>query len=447
MSAPVERPAGAAGESMHRRVLTLTAPIILSNLSIPLLGAVDTAVMGHLPDPAFIGGVAIGALIFSYIYWGFGFLRMGTTGLVAQAHGAGDAIELRAILGRAGLLALGLAGLLLLFQRPLGMLAFAILESTPEVESLAGTYYAIRVWGAPAALLNYVAWGWLIGVQRMRSALALSVFMNGLNIVLDLVLVVGLGHGIAGVALATLISEWSALALAAWLVMRVLRYTGGAWSRERILDGERIAGLLRVNADIFIRTLCLVSAFAWFTAQGARMGNVLLAANAVLLNFQMFMAYGLDGFAHASEALIGSAVGAGDRQLLRRAVRTTTIWAFGTAALFALVYAGAGRMIIAVLTSIPEVRATAAIYLPWVAVSPLISVWSFQLDGIFIGATRTPEMRNGMLISLGLFLAAGWFLIPRMGNHGLWLAFMVFMVFRAIFLGAWYPRIARNLSP
>ncbi len=434
-------------ESMHRRVLVLTAPIILSNLSIPLLGAVDTAVMGHLPDPAYIGGVAIGALIFSYIYWGFGFLRMGTTGLVAQAHGAGDAIELRAILGRAGLLALGLAGLLLLFQRPLGMLAFAILESTPEVESLAGSYYAIRVWGAPAALLNYVAWGWLIGVQRMRSALALSVFMNGLNIVLDLVLVVGLGHGIAGVALATLISEWSALALAAWLVMRVLRYTGGAWSRERILDGERIAGLLRVNADIFIRTLCLVSAFAWFTAQGARMGNDLLAANAILLNFQTFMAYGLDGFAHASEALIGSAVGAGDRQLLRRAVRTTTIWAFGTAALFALVYAGAGRMIIAVLTSIPEVRATAAIYLPWVAVSPLISVWSFQLDGIFIGATRTPEMRNGMLISLGLFLAAGWFLIPRMGNHGLWLALMVFMVIRAIFLGAWYPRIARNLSP
>ena len=438
---------GPAGGSMHRRVLTLTAPIILSNLSIPLLGAVDTAVMGHLPDPAYIGGVAIGALIFSYIYWGFGFLRMGTTGLVAQAYGAGDGLELRAILGRAGLLAVGLAGLLLLFQRPIGVFAFAILESTPEVESLAGTYYTIRLWGAPAALLNYVAWGWLIGVQRMRSALALSVFMNGLNIVLDLVLVVGFGHGIAGVALATLLSEWSALALAAWLVMRVLRHTGGAWSLERILDGERIAGLLRVNADIFVRTLCLVSAFAWFTAQGARMGNVLLAANAILLNFQTFMAYGLDGFAHACEALVGSAVGAGDRHLLRRAVRTTTLWAFGTAALFTLVYAGGGRMIIAVLTSIPEVRATAAIYLPWTAVSPLISVWSFQLDGIFIGATRTPEMRNGMLISLGLFLAAGWFLIPRMGNHGLWLALMVFMVIRAVTLGAWYPRIARNLSP
>ncbi len=439
-------PSGSAGESMHRRVLTLTAPIILSNLSIPLLGAVDTAVMGHLPDPAYIGGVAIGALIFSYIYWGFGFLRLGTTGLVAQAYGAGDADELRAILGRAGLLAVGLAGLLLLFQRPIGVFTFALLESTPEVESLAGTYYTIRLWGAPAALLNYVAWGWLIGVQRMRSALALSVFMNGLNIVLDLVLVVGLGHGIAGVALATLLSEWSALALAAWLVMRVLRHTGGAWSRERILDGERIAGLLRVNADIFVRTLCLVSAFAWFTAQGARMGNVLLAANAILLNFQTFMAYGLDGFAHACEALVGSAVGAGDRQLLRRAVRTTTLWAFGTAALFMLVYAAGGRMIIAVLTSIPEVRATAAIYLPWTAISPLISVWSFQLDGIFIGATRTPEMRNGMLISLGIFLAAGWILIPRMGNHGLWLAMMVFMVIRAVTLGAWYPRITRDLS-
>ncbi len=432
---------------MHRRVFRLAAPNILSNLSVPLLGAVDTAVMGHLPDPAFIGGVAIGALIFAYIYWGFGFLRMGTTGLVAQAHGAGDGDEVRAVVGRGGLLALGLAVILLLFQRPIGSIAFGLLDSSREVESLAGAYYAVRLWGAPAALLNYVALGFLVGTQRMRAALLLTVFMNGLNIVLDLVLVVGLGRGIEGVALATLIAEWSALALAIRIIGGALGTYGGTWRRDRILDGARLAALVRINADIFVRTLCLVSAFAWFTARGAVMGDLVLAANAVLLNFQTFMAYGLDGFAHASEALVGSAIGARDARLLRRAVRIATLWAFGVAILFTLVYLGAGRLIIAGLTSIPEVRATARAFLPWIVVSPLISVWGFQLDGIFIGATRTAEMRNGMLVSLGAFLASGWLLMPRLGNHGLWLALMIFMVARATTLGLYFPRIARGLTP
>jgi len=432
--------------AMHRRVWRLAAPIILSNLSIPLLGAVDTAVMGHLPGAAYIGGVAIGALIFSYVYWGFGFLRMGTTGLVAQAFGAEDADEVRAILARAWLLAAGLGAVILILQKPIGMIAFAILDSSEEVRDLASRYYAIRVWGAPATLMNYVALGWLFGMQRMRAALALSVFMNGVNIVLDLVLVIGLGWGIAGVAWATFLSEWSALGLGVWLIARGLRAFGGAWHRPRILDGARIGALLKVNADIFVRTLCLVTAFAWFTAQGARMGDVLLAANAVLLNFQTFMAYGLDGFAHASEALIGGAIGARDPAALRSSVRVASLWALIVAALFSLVYFAAGPLIIFTMTDLQAVRSMALAFLPWAAISPLISVWSFQLDGIFIGATRTPEMRNGMLISLGIFLLAGWTLIPRLGNHGLWLALMLFMVARALTLGAWYPRIERGMA-
>lgn len=432
--------------AMHRRVWRLAAPIILSNLSIPLLGAVDTAVMGHLPGPAYIGGVAIGALIFSYVYWSFGFLRMGTTGLVAQAHGAGDADEVRAILARAWLLAVALAGVILVLQKPIGMVAFAVLDSSPEVRDMAASYYAIRIWGAPAALMNYVALGWLFALQRMRAALALSVFMNGLNIVLDLVLVIGFGRGIEGVAWATFMSEWGALGLGLWLIARGLRTVGGSWHLPRIRDGARLGALLRVNADIFVRTLCLVTAFAWFTAQSARLGDVLLAANAVLLNFQTFMAYGLDGFAHASEALIGGAIGARDPSALRSTVRVASLWALIVAALFCVVYFGAGSLIIAAITDIPEVRAAALEFLPWAAISPIISVWSFQLDGIFIGATRTPEMRNGMLISLACFLVAGWTLMPLYGNHGLWMALMLFMVIRALTLGAWYPRIMRTLG-
>ncbi len=435
---------------MHRRVWRLSGPVILSNLSIPLLGAVDTAVMGHLPDPAYIGGVAVGALIFSYIYWGFGFLRMSTTGLVAQAVGAGDADEARAILARAWLLAGGLGLLVLALKGPIGLGAFATLEASAQVESLGRAYFDIRVWGAPAALANYVALGWLFGNQRMGAALLLTIFLNGLNIALDLWFVVGLGWGIEGVALATLIAEWSAVVLGIVIILRGLGRGSGAevgrWRRERILDRGRILALVRVNADIFVRTLCLVSAFAWFTARGAAQGDVVLAANAILLTFQVFAAYGLDGIAHAAEALVGAAVGGRDRAGLRLAVRVSTQWAFVVAGGFALLYLALGPTIIAAMTGIIEVRETAAIYLPWVVVTPLISVWSYQLDGIFIGATRTAEMRNGMLLSLAVFVAAVWLLLPMMGNHGLWLAFMLFMAARGLTLGLWYPRIGRALG-
>jgi len=430
----------------HRQVWRLAGPIILSNLSVPLLGAVDTAVMGHLPDPAYLGGVAVGQVLFSYIYWGFGFLRMGTTGLIAQALGAGDADEVRAALARALVLAALLAGGVLLLQLPIVRGGLALFEASPDVESLAHAYYGIRIWGAPAALANYVALGWLLGMQRAGRALVLVAAMNALNIVLDLWFVVGLGWGIEGVAAATLISEWSAFGLGLWLMAGPLRRAGGRWDRARIRDPGRIAGLLRVNRDIFIRTLCLISAFAWFTAKGAEMGDITLAANAVLINFQTFMAYGLDGFAHAAEALVGGAVGARDRAAFRRAVQASSVWALGLALIFAASYALLGKAIIAALTGIPEVRAVAAAYLPWAVASPLVSVWSFQLDGIYIGATWTREMRNGMAVSIFVFLAATWLLLPVMGNDGLWLALLIFMAARGLTLGLWYPRLERAIA-
>ena len=431
----------------HRRVLTLALPIILANLSTPLLGAVDTAVMGHLPDPAFIGGVSVGALVFSFLYWGFGFLRMGTTGFAAQALGADDRDELRAVLGRALLLAGGLGTALIALQWPIGALAFDVVDATPAVLAHAETYFGIRIFSAPFALTNYAVLGWLLGTQRARHALALQVALNGVNIVLDLVFVVGLGMTIAGVAWASLLAEIVAAGIGLTVCWRVLARTGGVWSRARLLDRERLVAMLRVNRDIFLRTLALIFAFAYFTARGAAFGEVTLAANTVLMQFQQFLSHGLDGFAHATEILVGRSVGAADRAGLRRAVRTATLWAVALAAGAALVFAGAGTLLIAVMTDLAEVRGAAGSYLPWMIASPLLSVWAFQLDGVFIGATRTAAMRTAMLASLAIYLGACWALIPIWGNHGLWLALMVFMAVRGLSLGAAYPRLVRAVTP
>jgi MATE family multidrug resistance protein len=431
-----------AGAS-DRRVWRLAFPVILSNLSVPLMGAVDTAVMGHLPDPAYIGGVAIGALIFNYIYWGFGFLRMGTTGLVAQANGAGDRGEMRALFLRGLLVALSLGVLIVALQGPIAAVALSLVDASPKVAGLSRRYFDVRIWSAPAALMQYVVLGWLFGVQRMAAALAITVFANALNMLLSLWFVLGLGWGIDGVAGATLIAEWSAALAGLGLIGR--RVIGGERGAARVLDGARLLRMIRINGDIFVRTLCLVTAFAWFTAQGARMGDVQLAVNAVLLNFQSFMAYGLDGFAHAAEALVGSAIGARDRRAFGDAVTTSTKWAALIALGIAAVYLAAGGLLVRTLTGIAPVRVAAAEFLPWAVASPLVSVWSFQLDGIFIGATRTAEMRNAMIVSLLGFLALSAALVPLWGNHGLWLAFLGFMALRALTLVAYLPRVYRAL--
>ena len=435
----------AAGE-WHGRVWRLAAPMILANVSVPLLGAVDTAVVGHLPEAYYLGAVAVGAVVFTFIYWGFGFLRMGTTGLTAQALGAGDADEVRASLARAVLIALVLSVGILVLQWPLAWAAFELFEASTEVETLAQSYFSIRIWGAPAALANYAFLGWFVGMQRMRAALGLQVFMNALNIALDLWFVLGLGWGVEGVAVATAISEYSAVILGVWIVRRMLAPLGGQFVRARILDRDRIRRTLAVNRDIFIRTICLLLGFAYFTAIGARMGDAMLAANAVLMNFLSIMAYGLDGFAHAAEALVGGAVGTRDRKAFRAAVRVTTIWAAIIAALVVVAYGVLGDVLIAGLTGLPEVRSLAGEYLVWAVAYPVVAVWAFQLDGIFIGATRGPDMRNAMIVSLIVFVVATAVLVPMWGNHGLWLSMLIFAGARTISLGARLRAVERSVA-
>ena len=406
-----------AGE-WHGRVWRLAAPIILSNLSVPLLGAVDTAVVGQLPEPYFLGAVAVAALIFTFTYWGFGFLRMGTTGLTAQAWGAGDRDEARAILTRSLLIAAALGLAIIILQRPIGAAAFSLLEASAEVEANGEANFAIRVWSAPAALGNYVVLGWFLGLQNAKIPLVLQLFLNGLNIVLDLIFVLVLGWQVEGVALATVIAEYAGFALGMLFVLRRIKRTR-AVSAVQIFNLAHFKRMFAVNRNIFIRTLCLIFCFAYFTAQGAKLGNVVLAANAVLMNFMALMSHGLDGFAHAAEALVGGAAGAGHREGFRRAVITAAIWANVVAAGFVLAFWLAGMALIDILTGVPSVREAAAQYLPWLYAAPVISVWAFLLDGVFLGTTRTVELRNAMIFSTILYVGAVQIALPIFGNHGL----------------------------
>ena len=435
-----------AAENWNRKTWSLAGPVILSNISVPLLGAVDTAVVGHLPGPHYLGAVAVGALIFSVIYQGCNFLRMGTTGLTAQSLGARDPDEVRTWLARAALLAVSVGVLLIALQSPLIWASLQIINPGPQVRPLADAYFSIRIWGAPMALLNLAMLGWFFGIQNTRAALATQIFMNGVNIVLDLWFVLGLGWGVEGVAWATLISEVSAIALGAWMVRRNLSRVGGHWHMRGVINAERLTRMFRVNGDIFIRSMCLQAAFVLVISIGARMGDLTLAANAVLLNFQIFSAYAMDAFANAAEALTGEAVGARNRKQFRKAVKASSLWALIFSALFSLFYFAVGPLLIDLLTSIDTVRLAAREYLPWMVVLPLFSVWSFQLDGIFIGSTWTTEMRNGMAMSLVVFGVALFLLVPELDNHGLWLSFCLFMVTRALTLGAVYPRLERTVG-
>jgi MATE family multidrug resistance protein len=434
---------GGAEGITHRRVWRLAGPVILSNVTVPLLGAVDTAVVGRLPEAWHMGAVAVGAMVFNFVYWGFSFLRMGTTGLTAQAHGAGDADEVRANLARPLSLAALLGLALIALQWPISAVALWAIDASAEVEVLAASYVAIRIWAAPATLANYALFGWFVGIGDTRAGFVMQVATNVINMALAVLFVLGLGWGVPGVAAATLIAEWAGVALGFAIALRKLGRLGGRLTRARTLDGRRLKRLVAVNRDIFLRTLMLTFGFAFFVAQGAKAGDATLAANAVMLNFLHVMAYGLDGFAFAAEALVGAAYGARDRAALRHAVRLTTIWAGLTALAFALAYAALGLVLIDLLTAVPEVRAAARGLLPWVALAPIVAVWSFQLDGVFIGATRTADMRNCAALALAVYLAAWWMLAPALDNHGLWLAFMLYYAARAATLAARYPALER----
>jgi len=430
----------------HARVWRLAFPIIISNMSVPLVGAVDTAVVGHLPDPTYIGAVATGSVLFSFLFWGFGFLRMGTTGFVAQAYGADDMREVRTTLARALLLGLLFGSGLVLLQTPVRWLGFLWLSSDAELLALAADYFHVRIWSGPATLVNHALLGCLIGTHRSGAALGLQLLLNGSNIALNVWFVLGLGWGVEGVALASVLAEYLAAGVGLWSMLRWLRWRDPGGGLNHLLEPERLRALAVVNVNIFLRTLFAILTNYSFLAASTRFGEVVLAANAILMHLQHFLAHGLDGFAHAAEALAGSAFGSGRRAPFRAAVQATTVWALVTALLFVGVYALLGETFIGWMTGIPAVRDTAVTFLPWLLVSPLLSVWSFQLDGIFIGATRPVEMRNSMLLALLSFLGGAWLLMPYLGNHGLWLAYMVFMVVRTLTLGMWYPRLERSLG-
>lgn len=430
----------------HRAIWALAGPIIISNLSTPLVGAVDTAVVGHMPEPQAMGAVALGALIFSFLFWGFGFLKMGTTGFIAQAYGANDQQALSDTLSRVILLALGFGFLTILLGYPLIQFALYILDSTPQIESLTAQYAYIRLWSAPATLCTYVFIGVFIGMHNTRKVLLLMLILNLSNISLDFIFVMGLEMGVKGVALATLIAEYLAAFTGFYLLRDPIKRALKQFSWAKIFERKAFTILMKANSDIFIRTLCLVFSLSYFTAQGAKMGEVILASNAILLHLQSIMAYGLDGFAHAAEALTGSAYGAKNRSAFKRAVKLTTIWAFIIAIVICLIYFLFGEMIIGLFTNINEVLASAIIYLPWMIITPIVSIWSFQLDGIFIGASFTKEMRNAMIVSMLIYLALLQFLIPQFGNHGLFLGLSLFMIIRAITLGMYYPRILRGIA-
>ncbi|MCF6217898.1 MAG: MATE family efflux transporter [Gammaproteobacteria bacterium] len=428
----------------HRPILRLALPLMLSNLSIPLLGLVDTAVVGHLEHAYYLGAVALGALIFSFLFWGFGFLRMGTTGLIAQAFGEENNHEIHATLVRASLLALLFSLLILLLQYPIGQLAFYLLDGSHPVEHYAQQYFTLRIWSAPATLLNYVLIGWMLGMQNVRGPLVMLLVTNLTNIVLDLWFVVGLGMTVDGVAIASVIAEYIGCAVGIVLTFQLLKQHPAQWQWEQILKRHKLRQLVTLNSNIMLRTLCLIFTLAFFTAQGAKMGDLILAANAILINFQTLMAYALDGFAHAAEALVGRAIGKCDRRALKRAIYTAAFWSLGFALLFVAFYALAGQWMIDQLSDIEAVRSVANEYLIWSIFMPLVAVWGYLFDGIFIGATRAREMRNTMLASTLLVFFPAWWLLQPWGNHGLWAALMLFMVARGAAMAWSFRRLTRR---
>ncbi|PZX15239.1 MATE family multidrug resistance protein [Palleronia aestuarii] len=429
----------------HRRVLAVALPIVLSNATVPILGVVDTGVVGQLGEAAPIGAVGIGAIILTALYWIFGFLRMGTTGFAAQALGRGDLDEGAAILGRAlGLAAVaGLA--IIVLQWPLFRLAFLVSPASAEVEELARGYMGIRVWSAPALIGLYAITGWLIAAERTRGVLVIQLWMNGVNIVLDLWFVLGLGWGVEGVATATLIAEWSGLALGLWLCRAA--FATPAWrDLSRLTDPARLKRFASVNSDILLRSLALQGVFVSFLFLGARFGDVPLAANQILLQFIEVTAYALDGFAFAAEAMVGNALGAGRRDLFRRAAIVTSLWGAATGVLLALVFAIFGTTIIDIMTTAPGVRAETRDYLPYMVAAPILGTAAWMLDGIFIGATRTADMRNMTVLSAAIYVVAVLALVPGFGNHGLWMALLVSFVARGATLGLRYGPLERSVS-
>ena len=436
---------GAAAERIGaRRVLSIALPVVLSNATTPLQGAVDTAVVGNLGSDAYLAAVGLGAQIFSLLFGVFNFLQIGTSGLSAQALGAGAPGRVLDTLARALLLALALAGALILARDALGAGAMALFEASAEAERLARVYFDIRILGAPAELANYALLGWFAGQEMTRRLFQHQVVLAGSNIALNLVLVLGFGMDVDGVALGTAIASWLGLGYGAWLVAgraRRIRPLGWRPRAAAILAPAELIRLVALSRDVFIRTLLLVGAFAWMTRLGSTLGDATLAANVVLWQFFEVSAYALDGFAIAAETLVGQAMGARSGARLRRAAFETSLWSGLLSLLVSAAFVLTAGPIIDLFTNVPEVRALAREYALWAALAPAVGFAAFQLDGIFVGATAAREMRDAMLWVAAAYFPAAWVFTELFGNHGVWAAIHLFLALRAVTLLRLYPRL------
>ncbi|SMO33949.1 MATE family efflux transporter [Fodinibius sediminis] len=426
---------------MNRKILNLAIPNIISNLSVPLLGAVDTALVGHLEEAYYLGAIALGGMIFNFIFWGFGFLRMGTTGLTAQAFGGEDKAESVMILARALAVAGGSSLLILLLQGWIADLSFWLVEASPEVERYTRIYFEIRIYTAPATLGLYALNGWFLGMQNARYPMVVTIVLNAINILLDIFFVHYLGMHVDGVALGTLIARYTGLLLAAVLLFSRYRQWMSSYVHRMLLEVESLKKFFSVNRDIFIRTLCLIFTFSFFTAKSASFGDIILAANSILLQLWMMVSYGIDGFAYAAESLIGRYTGSGQQKRLTLTVKYCFIWGIGIGLLASLAYAVFNIHIIRLFTDQQKVIDAAMVYFLWTVAGPTVSSFSYIWDGIFIGATATAPMRDSMIIAtVGVFLPLYMLGVSYLGNHSLWLALTFFMIARGLTLTFYAPR-------
>lgn len=433
---------------MNRRILQLAVPNIISNITIPLLGMVDLALMGHLENKVYIGAVAVGSMVFNFLYWGFGFLRMSTSGFVAQAFGKRDFGEVMLNLGRP--LAVALAGglALILLQIPIAALGFWIIDSSTEVEALARQYFHIRIYAAPATLGMYAFTGWFIGMQNTRLPMAIAIMVNLLNIGFSYFFVKGLGMMSDGVAYGTLIAQYIGLFIAGFFLVKYYRRFFRFYPKSLLFEKKALIRFFHVNRDIFIRTLCLILALSFFTVQSAASGDTILAVNSLLLQFFMFFSYLIDGYAHAAEALTGRYMGSGSRTNLLKSIRLLFLWGTGVALGFTFIYLIGGKGILSILTSNPEIIEASMPFFFWTILIPLISFSAFIWDGIYIGATASAAMRNAMLAStLLIYFPAYFFLEPILGNHALWLAFVLFLAARGVSLTMMAPKAILPAKP
>ena len=422
----------------NREILQIALPSIVSNITVPLLGLIDATIVGHLGAASYIGAIAVGGMLFNIIYWIFGFLRMGTSGMTSQAYGQKDEAETMRILARSVGVGMLIALALIILQYPIERIAFTLMKATPEVERLASLYFRICIWGAPAVLGLYSISGWCIGMQNSRFPMYVAITQNIVNILASLVLVYGFGMKIEGVAIGTLIAQYSGLLMAIGLwsshFKRLLPYV----QLHTLLAKGAIRRFFQVNRDIFFRTLCLVAVTMYFTSAGAAQGEVVLAVNTLLMHFFTFFSYVMDGFAYAGEALVGKYLGANDRPALRQMVHQLFIWGIGLSVVFTLVYGIGGKEFLGLITNEQSVIAASSAYFYWVLAIPLAGFAAFLYDGIFIGATATRWMLRAMFIASVVFFLIYYGCRGVMGNHALWLAFITYLALRGIvqaFLG------------